>query len=80
MERLDVGESFDVHEHRHGLKLLEQDGKTMHLMNRRDYACPACDEPFEHLLVSEKRHNTFGTPSGPFCLTRTDDQLLLLTH
>lgn len=80
MERLDVAEGFDVHAHRHGLKLLEQGGRTMHLVNRRDYRCPACNEPFERLFVSEKRHNTFATPSSPFCLTRTDDQLLLLTH
>ena len=80
MEQLSVGRRFDVHDHRHGLKLLEQDGDTMHLANRHDYACPACEKPFDRLLVSEKRHNTFGTPSGPFCLTRTEDQLLLLTH
>lgn len=52
----------------------------MYLANRRDYACPACHEPFDRLFVFEKRHNTFDAPSKPFCLTRTDDQLLLLTH
>lgn len=80
MNRLDVTDGFDVHEYRHGLKLLEQDRETMHLANRTDFACPACGEPFDRLLVSEKRENTFGTPGGPFCVVRTDEELLLLTH
>ena len=80
MERLDVSEGFDVHEYRHGLKLIREDRETMHLENRNDFGCPACGEPFETLFVSEKRENTFGNPGGPFCLVRTDDAVLLLTH
>jgi hypothetical protein len=80
MGDLDVDGGFDVHDHRHGLKLLSEDRQTMHLANRDGFACPACGEPFERLLVSVKRANTFGDPGAPFCLFRTDDQLLVLTH
>ena len=80
MEPLDVSERFDVHEYRHGLKLLKEDRETMHLENRERFACPACDRPFERLFVSEKRTNSFGNPESPFCLVRTDEVLLLLTH
>jgi hypothetical protein len=52
----------------------------MHLANRDGFACPACNNPFETMLVSETRLNTFGDPGSPFCLVRTDEQLLLLTH
>jgi hypothetical protein len=80
MIQLDVTDGFDVHEYRHGLKLLKEDREQMHLANRNDFACPACGKPFDRLLVSEKRENTFGSPDGPFCVVRTDGQLLLLTH
>lgn len=81
MKQLDVSDGFDVHDYRHGLKLLQEDRETMHLANRDDeFACPACGKPFERLLVSEKRTNTFGNPGAPFCLARTDEKLLLLTH
>jgi len=80
MEELDVSGSFDVHDYRHGLKLIQESRETMHLANRDDFLCPACGDPFEKLFVSEKRTNTFGDPGASFCLVRTDDQLLLLTH
>ncbi|MHB9286561.1 flagella cluster protein [Halobacteriales archaeon Cl-PHB] len=80
METLDVAEGFDVHDYRHGLKLLQEDRGTIHLANRNDFACPACGKPFEKLFVTEKRENTFGDPGSPFCIVRADDQLLLLTH
>jgi hypothetical protein len=80
MEHLDVSDGFDVHDYRHGLKLLTQDRDTMTLENRADFACPACGEAFDRLFVSEKRTNTFGDPGRPFCLARTDAKLLVLTH
>jgi hypothetical protein len=80
METLDVEGGFDVHDYRHGLKLLQEKRGTMHLANRDGFGCPACGEPFEKLFVTEKRTNTFGDPGAPFCLVRTDDELLLLTH
>lgn len=80
MEQLDVSDGFDVHDYRHGLKLITEERRTMHLENRDGFACPACGEAFDQLFVSEKRTNTFGDPGNPFCLVRTDDELLLLTH
>jgi len=80
VEQLDVSGGFDVHEYRHGLKLLRQERETLHLENREGFGCPACGEPFERLFVTEKRTNTFGNPGTAFCLVRTDDALLLLTH
>jgi hypothetical protein len=80
MEQLDVSDGFDVHDYRHGLKLLKQDRGTMTLENREGFVCPACGETFERLFVSEKRTNSFGDPGRPFCLARTDAKLLVITH
>jgi len=80
MEQLDVSDGFDVHDYRHGLKLLKQDRGTMTLENREGFVCPACGEAFERLFVSEKRTNSFGDPGRPFCLARTDAKLLVITH
>ncbi len=80
MEQLDISGGFDVHEYRHGLKLLRENRATMQLANRDGFACPACGKPFERLLISEDRTHSFGNPNAPFCLARTDDQLLVLTH
>ena len=80
MDELDVSGEFDVHEYRHGLKLLKQDRDTARLANRNDFECPACGEPFDRLLVSEKRRNTFRKTGRPFCVVRTDTQILLLTY
>ena len=80
MERLDVSDGFDYHDYRHGLKLLSEDRETTHLANREGFDCPACGKEFDRLFVSEKRENTFGDPGQPFCVVRTDEKLLLLTH
>jgi hypothetical protein len=80
MTQIDITDGFSVHDYRHGLKLIKDDGRTMHLENRDGFGCPACGKPFEKLFVSEKRTNTFGNPGSPFCLARTDEKMLLLTH
>lgn len=80
MEELDISGGFDVHEYRHGLKLLKQARETTYLANREGFACPSCGRRFERLLVSEKRTHTFDNPEAPFCVARTDEQLLMLTH
>ncbi|MFB6193878.1 MAG: flagella cluster protein [Halobaculum sp.] len=81
MERLDLSDGFDVHDHRSALKLLKQTGDSMQLANREEVACPACDRPFDRLFVTDRRTVSFDTaPNGPICLARTDDQLLLFTH
>lgn len=80
MTTLDVSDGFDIHDYRHGLKLLKQDRNTMTLQNRDDFFCPACGEPFDRLFVSDDRTHSFGDPGTAFCLARTDGKLLLLTH
>ena len=81
MTTLDLEGGFSVHDYRHGLKLLQQDGATMTLANREGFGCPACGEPFERLLVAEDRTLSFDrAPTDPFCVARTEDSLLVLTH
>lgn len=80
METLDVTDGFDVHDYRHGLKLISEERQTMHLENRRGFGCPACGKPFEKLFFTEKQMNTFGNPGSPFCLVRAGDAILMLTH
>jgi hypothetical protein len=81
MTELDVTDGFDVHEYRSKLKLLRQDGQTMHLENREGLDCPACGGPFDRLFVTERSEVTFDSaPNGPMCLVRTPEQLLVLTH
>jgi len=77
---VDVRTGFDLHAHRDALKLLERDRETVTLENRGGLACPACGAEFDRLFVSEKRTSTFGDPGRPFCLVRTDHELLVLTH
>lgn len=81
MQPLDIADGFDVHDYRHGLKLIREDRETMHLENREEnFACPACEKPFEKLFVSEQRTNSFGDPGTAFCIARTPEKLLVLTH
>ncbi|WP_251328197.1 DUF7385 family protein [Haloplanus pelagicus] len=80
-DALDLSGGFDVHDYRSSLKLHTQDGSSMYLENREGLACPACGRPFERLFVSDDDRVTFGNPpDSPFCLARTAEQLLLLTH
>lgn len=81
MPRLDVSGGFDVHDYRAGLKLLRQDAGSMTLENRDGLGCPACGEPFERLFVADDPTVSFDSaPSGPICLARTDERLLVATH
>ncbi|WP_435124366.1 DUF7385 family protein [Halobaculum sp. D14] len=81
MTRLDVSDGFDVHDHRANLKLLRQDAGSMTLANPEGLGCPACDRAFDRLFVTDDDRVSFGDPpSGPLCLVRTDDRLLVLTH
>ena len=80
MELLDVANGFDVHDYRHGLKLLREDRETTYLANRNGFGCPACERAFDRLLVTEARSLSVGTPDAPVCLVRTDDAMLVLTH
>ena len=77
---LAVEDGFDIHAYRDQLKLLERTRTTTHLENRDGLICPACGKSFNRLLVSEERTHTFGDPGSPFCLVRTDDRVLVITH
>jgi len=81
MEQLELSDGFDMHDYRHGLKLLKEDVRTKQLANPDDrFACPACGKPFDRLFVTEERATSFGKPDTAFCITHTDEKLLLLTH
>lgn len=73
-------ERFDVHDHRHALKLKKDAGDTQFWDNRKELDCPACEEPFVDLLISERRHNSFNPPGGRFCIVRESDRILVFTH
>lgn len=81
MDTLDVEDGFSVHEHRSGLKLLEQGRTTMTFENREPYACPVCGELFERLLVAADGEHAFqsGFPD-PVCLVATEGTLVVATH
>jgi hypothetical protein len=80
-ERLDLADGFDVHDYRSRLKLHTQDGSSMYLENREGLECPACGRAFDRLFVSEDDRVTFGNPpNASFCLARTAEKLLLMTH
>jgi hypothetical protein len=79
--RLDIADGFDVHDHRSKLKLLRQDGNSMQLQNRDDVGCAACGRVFERLFVTSDETVTFdNAPSGPVCVARTDEQILVFAH
>lgn len=72
---------IDLHEYRHGLKLLKETRQTSYWENKQGYACPACDKPFEQLFTSEKRHNTFSPSTAtPFCIVHEDNRLIMFRH
>jgi len=81
MARLDLSNGFDVHDYRSKLKLQRQGADSMTLVNREGLDCPACGEAFARLFVSDDETVTFeAAPTGPICLARTDERLLVLTH
>ncbi|SDR38561.1 DUF7385 family protein [Natronobacterium texcoconense] len=81
MERIDVDDGFSMHEYRAKLKLLKDNGDTRILEHRDDLGCPSCGQAFDRLFVTEHRTTSFDTPPDrPFCLARTDEKLLLITH
>jgi len=81
METLDISDDFDMHDYRHGLKLIQEDRKTKHLENRANkFACPACEQSFDKLFISEQQTHSFGNPGTSFCIARAGEKMLLLTH
>jgi hypothetical protein len=47
-------DGFDIHAVRHRMKLVRNAGTTELYENRDGVACPACEEPFDDLLVTEE--------------------------
>jgi uncharacterized Zn ribbon protein len=73
-------DGFDVHEHRHALKLRKDTGDAQLWENKKGLDCPACEEEFSDLLISEQRHNSFNPPDGRFCVVRESDRIIVFTH
>ena len=71
---------FDVHDHRHRLKLRKDTGDTQLWENRKGLDCPACEESFADLVISECRQNSFNPPDGRFCIVRESDRILVFIH
>lgn len=73
--------NFDVHEHRHRLKQLRDDGDTRLFDNRDGVACPVCEEPFTRLFSTHRSTTTFPENDGSrFCLLRDTDAIHLFRH
>jgi len=77
---IDIADGFDYHDYREKLKLIEETRDSAHLENRGDLACPACGRPFDAVLVTTASTRSIAGIDGPFCLGRTADRLLVLTH
>lgn len=75
-----MSDSFDVHAVRHALKLHRDAGDRQLWENKKELDCPACDEAFSKLLITEQRKNSFNRPDDRFCVVRESDRLLLFTH
>ncbi|MFB6130727.1 MAG: flagella cluster protein [Salinigranum sp.] len=76
-----MSERLDIHAVRHRMKLVRDTGDTTLYENRDGVACPACGSPFDELLVTKQRENSFA-PNRPvaFCVIREEDRLLFCTH
>lgn len=77
---IDLTDGFDYHDYREDLKLIEQTRDSAHLENRGGLACPACGRPFDAILATTARSRSLPGIDGPFCLARTDERLLVMTH
>ncbi|MXV61746.1 flagella cluster protein [Natronorubrum sp. JWXQ-INN-674] len=76
-----MAHEFDIHDHRHRVKQLRDDGDTAVFENRDELACPACSDPFERLLLI--RSETISVPENsgePFCLARCTETIALFRH
>ncbi|GAB7019431.1 flagella cluster protein [Halostagnicola sp. A-GB9-2] len=81
MGRIDITAGFSIHDYRTKLKLLNDNGDTRVLENREELGCPSCGQPFDRLFVTENATASFDSPpEKPFCLARTEEKLLLLSH
>ncbi|GKZ12730.1 flagella cluster protein [Haladaptatus sp. T7] len=73
--------TFDVHAVRHRLKLKTDAGHSSLFENRGDVACPACDDPFAEVFITEKPAHSFQpTGSMRFCVVREEGRTMVFTH
>ncbi|MFC7227234.1 flagella cluster protein [Salinirubellus salinus] len=71
---------FDVHDHRHRLKLLKDAGHTTVVEDRDGVPCPVCGDPFRRALLTERPGRSFDGVDGGFCVGRDADRLYVFTH
>lgn len=72
---------FDVHEHRHELKLLHDTGTTSLWCARGSVRCPACNKPFARLFVTRSETTTIAQNDGSaFCLLHEEAAIKLFRH
>lgn len=72
---------FDVHDHRHRLKQLTDDGDAKLFENRDGVVCPACGEAFDRLFSTRRTATTFPENDGSrFCLVRGETFVHLFRH
>jgi hypothetical protein len=76
-----VTTAFDVHEVRHRLKQLSDDGDAKLFENRDGVVCPACETPFERLFLTSRPATSFPENDGSrFCLLRDSGRILVFRH
>ena len=74
-------ERFDQHAVRHRMKLLRDDGDVTLYENRDGVRCPACNDPFSRLLITERRSHSFDLDGiARLCVTHEDERLVICTH
>lgn len=73
--------TFDVHDVRHRLKQLSDDGDTKLFENRDGVECPVCGAPFERLFITRRPETSFPENDGSrFCLLNDSAEIHVLRH
>jgi hypothetical protein len=76
-----MADRFDQHAVRHRMKLLRDTGETTLYENRDGVACPACGDPFDRLLLTDRATHSFDIgDGGRLCLKREGDRALVAMH
>jgi hypothetical protein len=76
-----MADRFDQHAVRHRMKLLRDTGETTLYENRDGVACPACGDPFDRLLLTERDAHSFDVAEGgTLCVRRESERLLVSIH
>ncbi|RDI72908.1 DUF7385 family protein [Halopelagius longus] len=75
-----MADRFDQHAVRHRMKLLRDTGETTLYENRDGVACPACGDPFDRLLLSERDAHSFDIDGGTLCVRREEGRLVVAMH